>query len=96
MQANNWQEFKAGMPKAWFIPSHSLVYADVSGHIGYLGVAQTPIRKAWDGLLPVPGAGGQYEWDGFVPYDQLPQSLDTPKHFYNSSNNDVVPKIVPG
>jgi penicillin G amidase len=96
MQANNWQEFKAGMPKAWFIPSHSLVYADVGGHIGYLGVARTPIRKAWDGLLPVPGADGQYEWDGFVPYDQLPQSLDTPKHFYNSSNNDVVPKIVPG
>jgi len=96
MQANNWQEFKAGMPKAWFIPSHSLVYADVAGHIGYLGVAQTPIRKGWDGLLPVPGAEGQYEWDGFVPYDQLPQSLDTPKHFYNSSNNEVVPKIVPG
>src|SRR4029077_8788359 len=35
-------------------------------------------------------------WDGFVPYDQLPQSFNTPKHFYNSSNNDVVPKILPG
>jgi penicillin G amidase len=96
MQATNWQEFKAGMPKAWYIPSHSLVYADVDGHIGYLGVAQTPVRKNWDGLLPVPGAEGTYEWDGHVPFDQLPQSLDTPKHFYNSSNNDVVPKIVPG
>jgi penicillin amidase len=96
MQAKNWEEFKAGMPKAWYIPSHSLVYADVDGHIGYLGVAQTPVRKGWDGLLPVPGNEGKYEWDGYVPYDQLPQSLDTPKHFYNSSNNDVVPKIVPG
>ena len=45
MQAKTWQEFKAGMPKAWYIPSHSLVYADVDGNIGYLGVAQTPIRK---------------------------------------------------
>ncbi len=96
MQAKNWQEFKAGMPKAWYIPSHSLVYADVDGHIGYLGVAQTPVRPNWDGLLPVPGKDGQYEWNGYVPYAQLPQSLDTPKHFYNSSNNDVVPKIVPG
>ena len=96
MQAKTWQEFKAGMPKAWYIPSHSLVYADVDGNIGYLGVAQTPIRKRWDGLLPVPGKDGQYEWDGYVPYDQLPQSFNSPKHFYNSSNNDVVPKIVPG
>ena len=46
--------------------------------------------------MPVPGKDGKYEWAGYVPYDQLPQSFDTPKHFYNSSNNDVVPKIVPG
>jgi len=96
MQAKTWQEFKAGMPRAWYIPSHSLVYADVDGNIGYLGVAQTPIRKGWDGLLPVPGKDSKYEWDGFVPFDQLPQSFNTPKHFYNSSNNDVVPKILPG
>jgi penicillin amidase len=96
MQAKTWQEFKAGMPKAWYIPSHSLVYADVDGNIGYLGVAKTPVRKGWDGLLPVPGKDGKYEWDGYVPYDQLPQSFNTPRHFYNSSNNDVVPKILPG
>ncbi len=96
MQAQNWQQFKEAVAKAWYIPSHSLVYADVDGHIGYVGVARTPVRNGWDGLMPVPGKDGKYEWAGYVPYDQLPQSLDTPQHFYNSSNNDVVPKIVPG
>ena len=96
MQAANWTQFNDVLPKAWFIPSHSLVYADVEGNYGYVGVAQTPIRKNWDGLLPVPGKDSKYEWQGFIPYDKLPRSLNSPRGFYNSSNNDVVPKIVPG
>jgi len=95
IQTKNWKEFNDALPKAWYIPSHSLVYADVDGNYGYVGVAQTPIRKNWDGLLPVPGKDSQYEWAGFVPFDQLPKHLNSPRGFYNSSNNDVVPKIVP-
>ena len=96
LQAKNWKEFNDALPKAWYIPSHSLVYADVEGHYGYIGVAQTPIRKNWDGLLPVPGKDSKYEWSGYVPFDKLPKSLDGAAGFYNSSNNDVVPRIVPG
>jgi penicillin amidase len=96
LQAKNWKEFNDALPKAWYIPSHSLVYADVEGNFGYVGVAQTPVRKNWDGLLPVPGKDSKYEWAGYVPFDKLPKSLNGPAGFYNSSNNDVVPKIVPG
>lgn len=96
MQTKTWKEFNDALPKAWFIPSHSLVYADVEGNYGYVGVAWTPVRRNWDGLLPVPGKDSKYEWDGHVPFDQLPKQLNTPRGFYNSSNNDVVPKIVPG
>ena len=96
LQTKNWKEFNDGLPKAWFIPSHSLVYADVEGNYGYIGVAQTPVRKNWDGLLPVPGKDSKYEWAGYVPFDSLPKSLNGKAGFYNSSNNDVVPKIVPG
>jgi penicillin G amidase len=96
MQTKNWKEFNDALPRAWFIPSHSLVYADIEGNYGYIGVAQTPIRKNWDGLLPVPGKDSKYEWAGYVPFDKLPKSLNGTAGFYNSSNNDVVPKIVPG
>jgi penicillin amidase len=96
MQSKNWKEFNEGLDKAWYIPSHSLVYADVEGNYGYVGVARTPIRKNWDGLLPVPGKDGKYEWDGYVPLDKLPHSLNRPEGYYGSANNDVVPKIVPG
>jgi penicillin amidase len=96
LQTNNWKEFNDALPKAWYIPSHSLVYADIEGNYGYIGVAQTPVRRNWDGLLPVPGKDSKYEWSGYVPFDSLPKSLNGKAGFYNSSNNDVVPKIVPG
>ena len=95
MQAKNWTDFNERLERAWYIPSHSLVYADKEGNYGYVGVARTPVRKNWDGLLPVPGKDGQYEWDGYVPFKQLPKSLNRPDGYYASANNDVVPKIVP-
>ncbi len=96
LQTSTWKAFNDALPKAWYIPSHSLVYADVEGNYGYIGVAQTPVRNNWDGLLPVPGKDSKYEWAGYVPFDKLPKALNGPAGFYNSSNNDVVPKIVPG
>ena len=95
MQARNWDEFTAGVAKSWYLPSHSLVYADTKGNYGYLAAALTPVRHNWDGLLPVPGKDGKYEWDGFVPFSELPKELNGHKGFYASANNDVVPRIFP-
>ncbi|MEO6403622.1 MAG: penicillin acylase family protein [Vicinamibacteria bacterium] len=96
MQSRNWPEFKTNMARAWFLPSHSIVYADVDGNIGYLGVSLAPVRRNWDGLLPVPGKDGKYEWEGYVGYDKLPGSFNGAEGFYNTSNNDVISKMVPG
>ncbi len=95
MQAENWNDFYQRLDRAWYIPSHSLVYADTKGNFGYIGIARTPVRKNWDGLLPVPGKDGKYEWDGFLPLAKLPRSLNRPEGYYGSANNDVVPKLVP-
>jgi penicillin amidase len=94
-QAHDWKEFSAGVARSWYLPSHSIVYADTIGNIGYVGAALSPIRPNWDGLFPVPGADAHYEWKGFLPTDQMPRNFNTPAGFYNTSNNDVVPKILP-
>jgi penicillin amidase len=95
LQAKDWTSFTAGVDKSWYLPSHSLVYADTKGNYGYMAAALSPIRPNWDGLMPVPGKDGKYEWSGFTPMDQLPKQLNGPKGFYASANNDVLPHIFP-
>jgi penicillin amidase len=95
LQAKNWNEFTQGVAKSWYLPSHSLVYADTKGNYGYLAAALSPVRKNWDGLMPVPGKDGKYEWDGFVPLTDLPRELNGSQGYYASANNDVVPKLFP-
>jgi penicillin amidase len=93
LKAKDWGEFTSGLERSWYLPSHSLVYADTKGNYGYAAAALSPIRSNWDGLLPVPGKDGKYEWAGFTPMEKLPQQLNGAKGFYASANNDVLPKI---
>lgn len=95
MQAKNWDEFTKGVAKSWYLPSHSLVYTDVKGNYGYIAAAASPVRKGWDGLLPVPGKDGKYEWQGIEPLESLPRELNGRRGYYASANNDVVSKYFP-
>jgi penicillin amidase len=58
-------------------PSQNLMVADASGAIAMYFTGRTPIRRAGDGSLPVPGWDGRHGWDGFVPFDALPH-LENP------------------
>jgi penicillin G amidase len=89
-RVQNWNEFLKAMER-WKVPSENLVYADVDGNIGWLAAGMTPIRKGWSGLLPVPGAEGKYEWQGFLPVSELPQSFNPSKHFIATANQNILP-----
>lgn len=75
----------------WKIPSLNFVYADVDGNIGWTAAAGTPNRVTWDGLLPVPGADGKYEWQGLLPGDQLPHTMNPPNHWLATANHNILP-----
>ena len=51
--------------EGWHIPGLNFMYADVDGNIGWIAHAQTPVRTAPDGLLPVPA--DRAAWKGFLP-----------------------------
>lgn len=93
MTARNWGEFTAAMD-GWGAPSENQVYADVQGHIGWIAAGRTPVRRNWDGLMPVPG-DGRYEWDGFMKAAELPQTFDPAKGWVATANEMNLPADFP-
>ncbi len=93
-RAQNREQFVKSL-EAWKSPGENFVYADVDGNIGWVAAARTPIRKNHDGLLPVPGAKGDYEWQGYLDVKDLPQSFNPPEHWLVTANHNILPKDYP-
>jgi penicillin amidase len=70
-------------------PALNLGYADVDGHIGYQYTGRPPVRKGGGGILPRPGWSGEYDWEGYVPFDDLPWDLDPEQGYLASFNNEA-------
>jgi penicillin amidase len=79
----------------WQSPGQNFVFADIYGHIGYWCCAAIPIRAKGSGLLPVPGWSGEYDWKGYVPFDQKPHAIDPEEGFIASANNKVSGNMYP-
>jgi penicillin G amidase len=92
-QASSWDEFREACSYSR-IPAENMVWADVSGTIGYQAVAITPIRHNFSGLVPVPG-DGRYEWDGYLPIKALPHVMNPPKGYWATANNYLFPPGYP-
>lgn len=88
-KAQNWNEFRNVMKHVWG-PGQNAVYADVEGNIGYILAARVPIRKKGHGEVPVPGDTDDYEWTGYIPFEQLPQALNPESGLIVTANARVV------
>ena len=88
-KARNWKEFREIMKRVWG-PAQNAVYADVDGNIGYIMAARVPIRKKGHGEVPVPGDTDDYEWTGYIPFDQLPQAFNPESGLIVTANARVV------
>jgi penicillin amidase len=88
-KAQNWEDFRNIMKRVWG-PGQNAVYADRAGNIGYIMAARVPIRKKGHGEGPVPGDVDDYEWTGYIPFDQLPQALNPDSGLIVTANARVV------
>ena len=93
-KATNWEEFREAAAK-FHVPAQNLLYADVEGNIAYQMPGDIPIRAAGDGRIPVPGWTDEYEWTGFVPFDELPYSFNPDEGYIVTANNQVPPNDYP-
>ena len=88
-QATTWKEFRDACTHSR-MPAENMVWVDKDRNIGYQAVGIAPRRPNWSGLVPVPG-DGRYEWNGFLPIEDLPHVENPEKGFFNTSNNYLIP-----
>ena len=88
--AQNWDEFREAA-RGWHVPSQNALYADVEGNIAYQTPGRIPTRSKGDGTLPVPGWTDEYEWTGYIPFDELPYVINPPEGYIVTANNKASP-----
>jgi len=93
-RAQNWQQFTAVLAR-WPGPGSNIVYADVDGNIGYHAAGALPRRKGYAGDVPVDGSSAKYDWDGFIPFDQLPSVYNPAGGMIVTANQNPFPADYP-
>ncbi|MCP4416246.1 MAG: penicillin acylase family protein [Chloroflexi bacterium] len=93
-KAENYDDYREAL-RYWDVPSQNIVYADVEGNIAYQTPGLIPIRANGDGLVPVPGWTGEHEWEGWVPYEEMPAILNPEWGYIVTANHSVVDEEYP-
>jgi penicillin amidase len=78
-------------------PAQNHVYADVHGTIAMRPTGLVPIRddsliETWhfgNGTLPYNGTKGEGDWIGYVPFNELPNTVNHSQHYLASANQIV-------
>ncbi|RPH55941.1 MAG: penicillin acylase family protein, partial [Chloroflexi bacterium] len=76
--------------RGWLYPTQNFVSADRQGNIAYSFPGHIPMRARGDGSVPAPGWTGEYEWLGYIPYEELPHMFNPAPGYIASANNRVV------
>ncbi len=93
-RARNWEEFKTALSR-FGGPGQNFVYADVDGNIGYHATGKLPIRRNYFGDVPVDGSSGDNEWDGYIPFEELPQAFNPANGLVVTANQNPFPANYP-
>jgi penicillin amidase len=92
-RAANWTEFRRALSR-FAGPAQNYVYADIDGNIGYQAAGRLPIRRGYDGALPVPD-DGRHDWSGYIPFDHLPTFYNPPSGRIVTANQNPFPVDYP-
>jgi penicillin amidase len=90
-RARNWKEFQSAIARLPG-PGSNFVYADVEGNIGYHAAGKLPVRRNFRGDVPVDGASGDFEWDGYIPFEELPGVYNPPGGMIVTANQNPFPE----
>jgi penicillin amidase len=87
--ASNWEMFRETLRK-YHTPVLNFLFASRDGTIAYRVGGAIPVRAKGEGLFPVPGWSGEYEWSTLIPFEDLPEVVNPEEGYIVSANNKVV------
>lgn len=93
-QASSYEDFREAM-RYWDTPSQNVIFADKEGNIAYQMPGLTPIRKNSIGFMPNPGWTGEFEWEGWIPFEELPALLNPDQGYIVTANHAIVDEEYP-
>ncbi|HIW63286.1 MAG TPA: penicillin acylase family protein [Candidatus Stackebrandtia excrementipullorum] len=92
--AQDFADFQAAASQ-FEVPAQNLIYADRDGTIAYQAPGRIPIRGNGDGTFPAPGWDSSYNWEGYIPFSELPSVVNPDEGFIVTANNAVVDEQYP-
>lgn len=81
--------------RPWVDPVNNMVYFDLDGNYGYRTRGQLPVRHADNAWVPVPGWTGEHEWEGTVPFEEMPVVRNPACGYAYTANNRIVDETYP-
>ena len=84
-RARNFDEFRKTLSVVRGGSVH-MGYADIDGNIGYQYLSTLPIRKSGQNPVPRPGEKGEYDWTGYLAFEDHPYALNPDKGYVASFN----------
>ena len=81
--------------RPWTEPVNNFVYADVHGDFGYRYRGRIPLRPMANAWAPVPGWDGEHEWQGTIPFEDMPQTRNPSAGYVVTCNQGVTPVDYP-
>ena len=91
-QAQSVEGFRAAL-RDFHVPQQNIVYADTAGNIGFIAAGRVPLRhrdNPVQGLAPVPGWETRFDWQGFIPFEALPQRRNPQEGLIATANEKIV------
>jgi penicillin amidase len=90
--AGNFDAFVEAL-RNFHAPQQNVVFASTDGRIGFVAPGRIPLRAIDNdlmGLAPAPGWEARYDWNGFLPFENLPRNLNPSTGALFSANAKVV------
>lgn len=80
--------------KDYGTPGQNIMYADNSGNIAMFSAAKLPIRKH-NPLHLRPGWDKDYDWQSWIPFEELPSIINPKKGWIANANNKITTDAYP-